>query len=904
MRGDFLQRLLANSSLSIFVSLLLVLSTFVVNRLIVDAHSNQLTSETATYAKSFAARLESRVQVRLGVVKLIQKNWESGQIRNFGQFREEAQSVHNLFRDLQALNWVSAEGVIEVVTPLRDNEAAVGLDIRTLQGPALALAEAERTGETKFTPPISLAQGGTGFVAYLPIRPYQKTIGFLNIVFRTDPMIRSAMEKDLNASFDFWINDDGTPMYGGDLPDELPAHLVRTAVEIGDRTWDIVTAPTPEKVAQASTIIDELVLFAGLALSLATGFLIFLAANRQRYLKASEERFAYAMRGANDGLWDWNLKTGEIYFSPRWFEMLGYSPDELPNKHDTFLSLLHPEDKQHVKAYPSQVIQQNADATESEFRMCHKNGTWVNILSRAFLIRQNNKVERIVGTHVDITDRKNSEEALTRAQEILRDGLETLPVGFAYYDADQRLLEFNQNYPKLLSSRTLHLQTGMTNQEIMFESPAFATARKLATNGELQSESDFDWVYQRSDLHWIKAIERPASGGGFIHVIEDITDFRRNQERLQQTHKMEAIGQLTGGIAHDFNNLLAVIMGNAELLDETISGATEFTSAIVHATNRGAELTQRLLAFARQQPLHPEAVDLSVLISRSQKMLDRTLGETIDIRITVPDDLRKALADPGQIENAVLNLALNARDAMPGGGVLAIECANVRIEHSETISGEPIANGDYVALSVRDQGTGMTPEVRANAFNPFFTTKGVGEGSGLGLSMVYGFAQQSGGQATIKTAEGQGTTVTLYLPRAESPDTAQTAASPSPSTNGHGETILVLEDDAEVRKLVGTMLESLGYAAIYAEDAATARNVVDTVPDIRLLLSDVVLPGGVSGPEFAAGLKDNHADLKTIFMSGYPADAIGEGSPIHLDGVLLNKPFGKETLAQALRHAL
>ncbi|MGC3937594.1 ATP-binding protein [Roseobacter sp. EG26] len=381
---------------------------------------------------------------------------------------------------------------------------------------------------------------------------------------------------------------------------------------------------------------------------------------------------------------------------------------------------------------------------------------------------------------------------------------------------------------------------------------------------------------------------------------------RRSEKRLAEAQKMEAIGQLTGGIAHDFNNLLAVVQGNAELLEQLDKSTQSqpMISAIIHATGRGAELTQRLLAYSRKQPLRPEPINVQELIANMSELLQRMLGETIAVTTRAQHSSWSAFADPGQVEAALLNLGINARDAMPQGGTLTIECANVTLDEDSSLNGAEIAAGHYVVLSVTDQGEGMTEDVRNRAFEPFFTTKEVGQGSGLGLSMVYGFAQQSGGQATIRTGVGQGTTVRIYLPRADvEADWSETPPAEAVPC-GRGETILVIEDDAEVRKLAETMLKNLSYKVILASGAAAARDIVAAGTKINLVLSDVVLPGGESGPEFAEEIKAVRPKIKIIYMSGYPATTAKRAGFPGSDTVLLNKPFKVAQLARAVKNAL
>lgn len=388
-------------------------------------------------------------------------------------------------------------------------------------------------------------------------------------------------------------------------------------------------------------------------------------------------------------------------------------------------------------------------------------------------------------------------------------------------------------------------------------------------------------------------------------VITDITE-RKNMERaLQQTQKMEAVGQLTGGVAHDFNNLLAVIMGNSELLkDDLGSDQNTKLDAIIWASIRGSELTQRLLAFSRRQYLEPQNINLGALVSGMLDMLTRTLGATVEASVSIQPDLWAASADPGQVENVLLNLALNSRDSMPRGGKLAIECANARVDEAYTALGLDAIPGDYVVLQVSDEGCGMTDEVQTQAFEPFFTTKEVGQGSGLGLSMIYGFAKQSGGHVTIYSELGKGTTVRIYLPRTKGAARQETVSKEQGIPHGNGEVILVIEDDPDVSSIVANMLGTLGYRVIDVVDAAAAQAVLANGNRIDLVLSDVVLPGGVSGPEFAEAACATYSGLKVIFMSGYPADAAKRNGVLASDQVLLSKPFQLPKIANAIRDAL
>ncbi len=383
---------------------------------------------------------------------------------------------------------------------------------------------------------------------------------------------------------------------------------------------------------------------------------------------------------------------------------------------------------------------------------------------------------------------------------------------------------------------------------------------------------------------------------------EEMRAHAETERHLRQAQKMEAIGQLTGGIAHDFNNLLGIIQGNTEFLVETAGNNKPMAHAILRATERGAELTQRLLAFSRLQPLRPQAIKLSELLAEMSDLLERALGATIKIELSSAPLLWAARADRGQVENALLNLAINARDAMPNGGKLVIECANVTLGTAEISASPEAVAGDYVVLTVEDTGHGMSAEVLEHVFEPFYTTKDVGKGSGLGLSMIHGFAKQSGGHVEIRSTVGVGTTVALYLPRADAA-TEELGSDSEPATpTGRNEIILVVEDDPEIRKLTVMMLTDLGYQVLEAGDAAGARAILGQASKVDLMLSDVILPGGESGPDFAKEIVKKQADLKIVFMSGYPATQ--DGNLMGTGQALLQKPFRKNQLAEIIRTTL
>ncbi|MBX6324008.1 MAG: PAS domain S-box protein, partial [Rhodospirillaceae bacterium] len=395
----------------------------------------------------------------------------------------------------------------------------------------------------------------------------------------------------------------------------------------------------------------------------------------------------------------------------------------------------------------------------------------------------------------------------------------------------------------------------------------------------------------------------------YIGTIRDLTDRRATEEQLRQAQKMEAVGELTGGLAHDFNNLLTVVLGNAELLAEGLADhprLRQFAETTRDAAQRGAELTRRLLAFSRRQTLQPVVLDLNKLVLDVEKLLRRTLGEHIDIETVMHAGLWKVHVDPGQLEAALVNLALNARDAMPEGGKLTIETANARLDDSYAAAHAEVTPGQYVVTTVTDTGTGMPAEVRDRAFEPFFTTKDVGKGTGLGLSMVYGFVKQSGGHVKIYSEMGQGTAVKIYLPRAQlpHPEPGPAPAPASERTPTGSEHILVVEDDFLVRGYVTEQLRALGYAVDEAPDGPTALRLLPSLGHVDLLLTDVVMPGGMNGRQLAERAQAQQPGLRVLYTSGYTENAIIHHGRLDPGVHLLTKPFRKVELARKVRAVL
>ena len=420
------------------------------------------------------------------------------------------------------------------------------------------------------------------------------------------------------------------------------------------------------------------------------------------------------------------------------------------------------------------------------------------------------------------------------------------------------------------------------------------TQRWVGTNTDIDEAKANAQVLAR----WTETLE--------ARVDAEIAERRQAEAALQQAQKMDAIGNLTGGVAHDFNNLLQVVSGNLQLLSRDISGnerAERRVATALAAVSRGAKLASQLLAFGRRQPLDPKVLNVGRFVYGMEEMLRRTLGEGIEIEVLVSGGLWNAFSDPTQIENALLNLCINARDAMDGAGKLTIEVGNAFLDEAYARGQAEVVPGQYVMLAVSDTGRGMTPEVMARVFEPFFSTKPVGKGTGLGLAMVFGFTKQSGGHVKIYSEVDHGTTVKLYLPRTHQSEDIPTTVEFGPVTGGV-ETILVAEDDEAVRAAVVDMLGGLGYRVLKAKDADSALGIIDSGIPIDLLFTDVVMPGALKSPELARKARERLPGIGILFTSGYTENSIVHGGRLDANVELLSKPYTVEALARKIRHVL
>lgn len=657
-------------------------------------------------------------------------------------------------------------------------------------------------------------------------------------------------------------------------------------------------------------------------------------------LREREAELARVQQIGQIGGLEVDLRTGfRNRRSPEYLIVHGLPPEAANESHEDWVRRIHPEDR---------------EATEQKFRDAVKSGVrdytvqyriirpsdgetrWISV--RSYIERDDaGKPLRLVGAHTDVTDQVLAEKALRKSEDQARqlaaklaDLNETLEqrvrdktrerdriwsvsqdlLMVSDYDGVWRTV--NPAWTRTLgwSEAELLNKTSRWLEHPEDQARTMTEVDKLVA-GEPTIRFENRLRHKDGSYRWLSWTAVPDQNQIYC-VARDVTAekaaaerLRNTEEALRQSQKMEAVGQLTGGIAHDFNNLLTGIVGSLDLMQTRLGqGRTDniarYIDAAMTSANRAAALTHRLLAFARRQPLIPKSVDANVLIVSLEDLLRRTIGETLDLDIAAAPDLWCTLCDPNQLESALLNLAINARDAMPDGGHLKIATQNVRVD-AINANAPALTPGDYICISVSDSGTGMSPEVVARAFDPFFTTKPIGQGTGLGLSMIYGFARQSNGHVSIDSRLGIGTAVKLYLPRHEG-DAATQDADPLKDDQrvAAGETLLVVEDEPVVRSVIVDMLQDEGYRVLEAVDGPSGLRVLRETPNIDLLVTDIGLPG-MNGRQLADQAREARPDLKILFITGY-SESVVMAKGFLLPGMeMITKPFDLDHFLQRIR---
>jgi len=535
------------------------------------------------------------------------------------------------------------------------------------------------------------------------------------------------------------------------------------------------------------------------------------------------------------------------------------------------------------------------------------------LLLAALAFRERRAARRNKGALAELAEQ-------ARAQTAKMDAIITgMPDGIMVVDSNLQLLEWNAHFPEFAGVPKEMLHVGLDLSDILRAQAAAGEFGPVGIDAEvtrrtalLRSGGSTGAIERtRPDGGTLELRRSPLPGGGFVTLYTDISTRRQAENQLRQAQKMEAVGHLTGGVAHDFNNLLMVILGSLELAQHSLATSDLLrTQRQIETAQGGAQraatLTQRLLAFARRQSLKPQSVDANKIVSGMSELIRHSIGSSIELETVLAGGLWNAVVDPNQLENALLNLAINARDAMADGGKVTIETGNAHLDAAYAASHVEVVPGQYVLIAVSDGGSGMAPDEAARAFEPFFTTKGIGKGSGLGLSQVFGFIKQSNGHVKIYSELGAGTTVKLYLPRLLAEDLSVIETDkPAPELPGarDQECILVVEDDADVLAFSVDALETLGYHVIGANNASSALAVLEEHSRISLLFTDVELPG-LNGPQLVEEARRHLPGLAVLYTTGYTANAVVHRGILDREVRSLNKPFDLAELARSVRETL
>ena len=631
----------------------------------------------------------------------------------------------------------------------------------------------------------------------------------------------------------------------------------------------------------------------------------------RRQLVEREGLFDLISENAADMIAVVDMEGRQLYNSLSFQKALGYSPEEL--QASSSFEQIHPDDRDRVKQAAEDARRSGIGKT-LEYRLRHKNGTWLVLESTSSVIRNaNGHPEKLVIVNRDITERKRAEEALRQSEAGFRSVVEDAPYGIYRSSPSGRFLQVNPAFQKMLGyDLEEELLRKDLASDIFRHTGEYQRLAELLTGTEEAKDVELEWKRQDGTPITVRCSGRSINDENgapayFEVFAEDVTEKRVLERQLRMAQKMEAIGRLSGGIAHDFNNILGVIIGYSRVLGKALSTNTalrEHALEIEKAGQRAASLTKQLLAFSRQQVLTPAVLNLNTLASDMEKMLPRLLGEDIEVSLALDPELGNVKADQSQIEQVIMNLAVNARDAMPMGGKLKIQTGNVELDQAYTWNHPGSKVGSYVMLTVTDTGTGMDAGTLTHIFEPFFTTKERGKGTGLGLATVYGVVKQSNGYIWVDSAPGKGTSFQIYLPQHVGQLVVDAPITDSREKLRGSETILLVEDADPLRKLAQTFLEGGGFRVLSAENGEKALELATRFGGkFDLLLTDVVMPG-MNGRVLAEQLFSRQPGMKVLYMSGYTDSFIAGHGVLDPNTHLLHKPFTEEVLIRKVREVL
>lgn len=636
----------------------------------------------------------------------------------------------------------------------------------------------------------------------------------------------------------------------------------------------------------------------------------------EEQLKQMDERFRYVALATRDAIYDWDVPADYVWRSDA-FQAL-FSPNEpVGTDPGWWKARVHPEDLPRVLRSWDEASNAQSRSWSGEYRLRRADGSYATVIDRGYIVYDSaGKPIRKIGAMTDISERKLAEEDLFNSRQMLRTVLDTIP---------QRVFWKDRNSVYVGCNKPLALDCGYSDPAELigksdYQTVSAATADLYRQDDQRvmetrQAKLNYEERQIKGDgsVGWLKTSKVPLydiSGNviGVLGTYEDVSERRQLEDQLRQSQKMEAFGQLAAGVAHDFNNILTVIQGNADILHRrnlTEAEQANALSGVSEAVGRAANLTRQLLTFSRRQLLQPQPLDLNEVVANMTKMLQRLIGEHIALEAHYAPGGAPVHADLGMMEQVIMNLAVNSRDAMPKGGTLVIQTSAAMLNETTVFAKHDIHRGEFIRLTVTDTGCGIPAEYIPHVFEPFFTTKEVGKGTGLGLATVFGIVEQHHGWIEVESKLGAGTTFHVYLPRLKEAITVRDDPLELPQVRGGSEVILLVEDETAVRELLKRVLDLNGYCVYEAPSGTEALQVWrQHRSDIRLLVTDMVMPGGINGRELANKLLAEKPDLKVIYCSGYTDDFINEDSPLRDNANFLEKPFVPNEFLRRVRSCL